>query len=227
MSEGLSATAKWEDVDQGTFVRFAQFLYIGDYSTPKLVIGPSPPPVEIYEEPLPPSSENNLGWGGLGRSGKKGRKTSPSRTSASGFEALSYPLPTPRFNFQDTCDPTLDDGPSENVSEILHLHASLYVLAEKWGIDKLKMLTLFKIHKTLSWLSLDAPKLEHIIHFIRYAYERTPDQETKMDGLRELICQYIAANAEFTSRDAGFMALFEEGGPLARDLWKLVAPRVN
>ena len=64
---------------------------------------------------------------------------------------------------------------------------------------------------------------------MQYAYsdEKTPDLQTKIDELRELICQYIAANTKFTSRDISFLAPIEEGGLLARDLWKLVAPRVN
>jgi hypothetical protein len=106
------------------------------------------------------------------------------------------------------------DGPSENVGEILLIHASLYVLAEKLGIDRLKRQTLFKIHKTLSLFSLDTAKLEHIIHFVQYGYsnERTADLENTIDGLRELDCQYIAANAEFKSRDSACLALIGERG---------------
>jgi hypothetical protein len=139
-----------------------------------------------------------------------------SRSPASIFKTLTYSLPMPRFNFADTCDPTVGDGPSENIGEILHLHASLYVLSEKWGVDRLKRLTLFEIHKTLSLFSLDTQRLEYTIHFVRYAYsdERTPDFDTKMDGLKELICQYVAANAEFTSKDTKFAALIEEEGLL-------------
>lgn len=200
-------------------------------SDQRLPLGPQG---EISEGPPPPREDPIWSdvWG-LRPSVKKDCKKSfsgsvPVRPTPV-FKTLSYPLPTPRFNFADTCDPTVGDGPSENIGEVLLIHASLYVLAEKWGIDRLKRLTLFKIHKTLGMFSLDTPKLEHIIHFVRYAYsdERTPDLETKMDGLRELICQYIAAHAEFTSGDTTFTALIEEGGPLARDLWKLVAPRIK
>lgn len=65
--------------------------------------------------------------------------------------------------------------------------------------------------------------------FVRYVYsdQRTPDLESTVDELRELVRQYIVANAEFTSRNAPFLALIEEGGALARDLWKYVAPRMN
>jgi hypothetical protein len=48
-----------------------------------------------------------------------------------------------------------------------------------------------------------------------------------MDELRELICQYLAAYSKLTTSNTAFMALMEEGGPFARDLWKLAAPRIN
>jgi hypothetical protein len=251
--EGVAGEAKWEDVDKETFTRFAQFVYMGDYSTPKMIVKssdqpypldasgetitefiPSPEAPIIEEAPseappeAPPEDPPEL-WD-LGTPMKKGKKKSFSRAVPTPvFKTLSYPLIEPRFNFADTCDPIVGDEPSKNIGKVLLLHASLYVLAEKWGIDSLKRLTLFKIHKTLSMFSLDIPKLEHIVHLVRYAYsdERTPDLVTKVDGLRELICQYIVANAELTSRDTTFTALIEEGGPLARDLWKLAGPRIN
>ncbi|KAH6667258.1 hypothetical protein B0J14DRAFT_186701 [Halenospora varia] len=215
MSEGLAAEARWEDVDKETFIRFAQFAYIGDYMTPQMLIEPTeiPPTIVTWD------------FGCVKKAGKKHFPEPLDPIPA--FKSLSYPLPIPRFNFADTCDPTVAEGPSENIGEILIIHASLYILAEKWGIDRLKRLALFKIHKTLSLFNLDIPKLKHVIEFVRYAYERTPDLSTKTDGLRELICHYVAANAELTAKDMMFLALIEEGGPFARDLWKLVAPAVK
>jgi hypothetical protein len=141
------------------------------------------------------------------------------------FSSLRFPLLKP----EDTCAPAVSDGPCENIGEVLVMHSSLYVLADKWGIDSLKRLTLSKIHKTLAMIRLDLPKLDQIIDFVRYAYsnERIPDLENEMDELRELICLYLAAYAELTSTHTAFLALMEEGGPFARDLWKLAAPRIS
>ena len=44
----------------------------------------------------------------------------------------------PQFNFEGTYNLKVGDGLGENIGEILHTHASLYVLAEKWGVDRLK-----------------------------------------------------------------------------------------
>lgn len=96
------------------------------------------------------------------------------------------------------------ERPSENIAEILIIHASLYILA-------------VKIHKTLCLFSLDISKLQHVVNFVRYVYERTPDLRTKIYGLRELLCHYIAANAKPTAEDTTYLALIEERGPFARE----------
>jgi hypothetical protein len=126
-----------------------------------------------------------------------------------------------------SCDkPAASAGPSENISEVLILHISLYVLADKWGIDSLKRLTLFKIHKTLSLTEIntiihdDLPRLDQIIDFVRYAYfdERTPDLENGVNKLKELICLYLIAFAELTAKHPAFLALVGEEDTFTRDL---------
>lgn len=226
-----------------TFVPFAQFIYTGDYSIPRIIVKASEQPLLLdmtTDEAVPPPDEpqESDSWASFEARPKKGKKKShlaaaptPLRT----FPSLRFPLLKPRSNFEDTCEPAVSVGPSENVSEVLILYTSLYVLADKWGIDSLKRLTLFKIHKTLTLIELetmahpDPPKLDQIIDFARYAYsnERTPDLENGMDELRELICLYLIDSTELTAKYPAFLTLVEEGGPLARDLWKLAAPRMN
>ncbi|TVY31729.1 hypothetical protein LSUB1_G007779 [Lachnellula subtilissima] len=148
MSKCLVAEATWEDVDKETFIIFAQFAYIGDHTTPQMITEPT--------EILP--SIDTWDFGPVKKAGKKHVPGPPEPIPA--FKNFSYPLPIPRFNFADTCHPTVAEGPSENIGEILTIHASLYILAEKWGIDRLKRLALFKIHKTLNLFSLDISKLD-------------------------------------------------------------------
>jgi hypothetical protein len=135
--------------------------------------------------------------------------------------------PTLSLNIDPTLqtrEPATKVGSSENVREVLLAHASLYVVAEKWGVESLKMLTLSKRHQTLKMLDLDAPKVQDIVELTRYAYsdEITPDLQNGIDGLRELICHYIAANARMMAEYTTFTALIEDRGALIRDLWKLV-----
>ena len=41
LSEGLTVEARWVDVDKGTFIRFALFANIGEYTTPQTMIEPA------------------------------------------------------------------------------------------------------------------------------------------------------------------------------------------
>jgi len=154
MSEGLAREARWEDVDKETFMRFAQFAYIGDYSIPTMIVKPSAPTAD--ERLRPPSPEFFMPsdeWT-ANKAGKKHARAVPVTKTIPVFKDLIYARPMPQFNFEGTYNLKVGDGIGENIGEILHIHASLYVLAEKWGVDRLKRLTLFKIHKTLSLFSL-------------------------------------------------------------------------
>jgi hypothetical protein len=121
----------------------------------------------------------------------------------------------------------MNDGPVKNSGKVLLAHASLYVLAEKWGVNSLKLSVLSKLHQTLSTLCLDASKVQEVIDLARYAYSDglTPGLETEIDGLRKLICLYIAASVEVVSEHTSFMDLIEDGGAFVRDLWKRVVPK--
>jgi len=142
------------------------------------------------------------------------------------FNSLKYPLIESRSNLC-TYKTSMNDGPVENSGEVLLAHASLYVLAQKWGVNSLKMLVLSKLHQTLSTLHLYASKVQQVIDLARYAYldSSTPDLETEIDGLRKLTCLYMAANVEVVSEHTSFMELIEGGGAFVRDLWKRVVPK--
>ncbi len=250
MSESASRVVTWVDVDQETFVRFAQFAYTGDYSVPKMIVcGHVHQPMEsekkkevendmwFVAEPLQRDDE----WGLFSPASKKDKKKkksalfaledtleSPHTTVSTRFdEAHVYAL-QPRSKFAHSCEPEIINGPEENnITEALLSHTLLYILAEKWGIDCLKMLTLFKLHQTLSKLVLDAPKVPHIMELVRHGYAGTPDLDTGIDGLRYLLCKYVSDNVKVMSEHEAFLALIQDGGTFVRDLWKRVMQRVK
>lgn len=131
---------------------------------------------------------------------RKKSKNGPLKSYRSGPEPPTsafdmYPLIESRSNLC-TYRSSINDGLIESSSEVLLAHASLYVLAEKWRVNSLKILVLSKLHQTLSTLRLDASKVQEIIDLARYTYldSSTPDLETNIDGLRKLISLYMAAN---------------------------------
>ncbi|KAI9652348.1 MAG: hypothetical protein M1829_001671 [Trizodia sp. TS-e1964] len=236
MSESLAGEVSWKDVDKTTFINFTQFAYTGDYSVLTMIVKASDQPLPQDEMALAePISQVEVvesttedpfgGWGSLSAPRKDKKKGSFKPTLRTPkpmletFKYLSYPLLQPRFYLAHTCNPTISEGINENISEVLLLHTSLYILADKWGVESLKMLTLLGLHQPLIMLRLDALKVQYIVDLAQYIYkdERTPDLYNGIDKLRELVCQYVVANSDVMTEDAMFMALVEEGALL--DSW--------
>ena len=136
------------------------------------------------------------------------------------FESRFTYVVEPRSRFSKGCDPTLEWGTSDSIYNCLLLHASLYVLADKWGIAGLLSLSLFKLHKSLILLQNYRKPVPDIVSLIHYAYsdENTADREP-LDLLREPLCHFIADHAREMSKDKSFLMLLEEGGAFARDIW--------
>lgn len=100
ISEGSAGQAKWEDVDIKTFVRFAQFVYTGDYSIPRMIVRSSKQPLSlgtIIDEatPLPDEPQENF-WGGFWNPYKEGEEEKLSCFCANRCQDVQFsPLPCP------------------------------------------------------------------------------------------------------------------------------------
>ena len=173
----------------------------------------------------PSAQELDDGWDSpRPKIGKKSKSVpKPPRSASEIFRSLKYPLIESRSNVCK-CNPTRNDGPVENSGDVLLAHASLYVLAEKWGVNDLKMLVLSKLQEALITLRLDSSKGQEVVDFLRYAYldTSTPDLEPEIDGLRDLICLYTAANINLLMENSSFIDLIEGGGAFVRDLLKRI-----
>ncbi|KAH8814851.1 hypothetical protein F5884DRAFT_770188 [Xylogone sp. PMI_703] len=295
------ANIEWKDVDKGTFIRFIQYAYTGDYTVPTMIVheealnGFFTEPPQQGESLVPPENERpstpvpgdgtsspfdgSYGWVsarkkkhrntpkiywdpdqgqtpekaalaqestldfGTGENGdettifastpkaKKVLKLKKKRSLQlpKSFSSLSYFISKPRNNYENTCDPRVERGSEENIGEVLRLHASLYVLADKWDVETLKTLSLYKLHKTLGMLRLDSTKVQYMVDLVQYVYAEgnTADLATGIDELRLLVCLYIADNSQLTSENDDFTMLLEDGGPFPRDLWRVTAARIS
>jgi hypothetical protein len=72
---------------------------------------------------------------------------------------------------------------------------------------------------------------ESIIDLIRFSYSNanTRDNEAgqDIDSLRRMVVHFVACVFENVAMDDNFLALMEEGGPLARDLAGLLVKRIT
>lgn len=121
--------------------------------------------------------------------------------------------------FLDTCKIVNGDS-SESHTPIYLAHARLYVFADKYGIDHLKLLCLSKLEKTLCLFEIRKERGGDVAKLIRHSYynDNTPDEG--QDLLRTLVLTYVCKKSEFWE-ELRFVSVLEEGGLFVGDFWTL------
>lgn len=129
------------------------------------------------------------------------------------FDRIVYAVPNPWFH------PRKNREPCEDYKDVFLCHARLYVFAEQWDIAPLRMLSLNKLHKTLSVFTLYHERVGDLVALMRYSYANTVHLSSSPDDpLRSLVIHYAACVVENLVRSSEFKALLKEPGELASDL---------
>lgn len=219
MKESLEAKVVWKDVSKETFQAFAQFAYTGDYSVPPLMLQEELTSVVASDEArMDSEAPADVGWS-FGYGQKPHEAQAASMVS---FRSRNYAVAEPRSRFAASCNATVLLGRPDNVLEVLLLHAALYVLAEKYGVDSLQSLSLLKLHKSLTLFELSKRRAPDMVKLLRYVYsdENTLDQHPLIDNLRRMMCEYVSDKAQIFRDDASYLELMYDGGAFARDIFR-------
>lgn len=248
MKEAFARKAVFEDIEEDTFIRFCQFAYTGDYTTPDFIHIPAvelpdiaPPAilddtdhdepvgdVPVVEEPVV-EVQDDFGLGTAAQRPKKLKKPSKSSRLRQSLHDRLYDTETTRTLSAARCGVRQNSDPSEDYTTVFLGHAQLYVFAEKWGIKSLKTLTLFKLHRTLTTFTLYEARRPDIVELLRHAFSNahTPDLVDDVDDLRSLVMLYTACEVESLMRCPEFLLLIGEGGQLAQDLVQVLMQRIS
>lgn len=248
MAEASDGKANFDDVQENTFLRFCQFAYTGNYTTPEFTHKPAvqlldvssplatsqdpstidrddsiPPEPEPVPEPEPEVA------GDWDFKPKKPKKPTKSRLLRKSFDDKLYDVETIHAISTSLCEVRQNSSPTEDYTTVLLGHAQLYVFAEKWGIEALKTLSLYKLHKTLVSFTLYAARRPDIAELLRYAYsdEHTPDRDGVVDDLRSLVMLYTVCEMESLINCPEFRSLVGEGGQLAQELVQMLMKRIG
>ena len=104
----------------------------------------------------------------------------------------------------------------ESYQEIFLCHAQIYVFADKYRIDRLKVLAVENLHATLAIFKLYEARIGDIISLLRYAYANKTSSSD--EPLRDLLKDYMALHVKELSCNDGFKdAICEAGEPLLGD----------
>ncbi|KAI0852812.1 hypothetical protein F5Y00DRAFT_155049 [Daldinia vernicosa] len=221
--ESKERFTEWPDVDEGTFVRFCEFAYTGDYKaaepfedTPEVLNGEksseatasTPGPTvngeriieeaSAYDEPSPEDP-----WDTLRITKKsKARKYSP-YPGESPSPPSNKDIMWRKFQEEINDEPdrrvkeTSNTDPSKNYSEVLLSHARLYALADCYDIDTLMGLSIRKLHRTLKVFNLHkGARVTDVAQLVDYSYKNTMNKGDEPDKLRSLLATYVACNIE-------------------------------
>lgn len=201
-------------------------------------------PAEGYNMPEPPAEiEDGWGsWGGGASSSKKSKSkkktfnTTPPTTREDLRQSFVSRRPVVRKSAIEISPPRRNQSSAEIYSDVFLSHARLYVFAEKYDIQPLKMLALDELHAVLKDFILHVKRTGDIIDLLRYVYANTGESREGVEDMRTLVMQYVGyqmdtmmKNPEFGDlmiKDRGDLTI-KERGDLLSDLLKMVAKRIS
>ncbi|KAF3896759.1 BTB domain-containing protein [Trichophyton interdigitale] len=239
MLEAQSKTVVWPDVDEDTFVRFCEFCYLDNYSPPSCgwdgntVEEAVPMGNDTQSEKLAHALESHLAsTPSPPRTSKKGKKkgTLASRPKQS-LEARSdltedqeYLLPERCTQFTEQFKPFSNVTDDQDFTPVFLGHARLYVIADKYCIEALKELVLFKLHRTLKDFTLFPKRIGDLVKLIQFVYteDNTRGGSKQIDPLRKLVTRYMTTVLKDIAVNPAFLGLLLEGGEFVSDFWTVV-----
>jgi hypothetical protein len=134
------------------------------------------------------------------------------------FLNLDYTSARPTQPF----DPTSNSEEAQDFTPVFLGHAELYVLADKYDVQSLRQLVLYKLHDTFRNFTIHDTDVAGILAFTRFAYENTPRQAEGVASLRKLATCYLASILGQIGNREDFKQLLLEGGDFVADFWSTV-----
>lgn len=222
MVEVKKGSTDLKNVDQGTFVRFIQWAYRGYYDVVEFCID--------YNEEGEAVATAADGAAIVRVRNAQMLEPEDDESEADEYTTLSKKDRLKKsFIRRETtvAPPRANRYENESYKEVFLCHARLYVFAEQYDIQPLKMLALDEIHATLAIFTLWEKRTGDIVTLLRYVYANTTESANGTEDLRSLLAQYLGFEMDTMIKDEEFKALMiEEGGALLGDFMKLVGQRI-
>lgn len=166
----------------------------------------------------------NDAWGFNGELRKEGAEGTKEELKKAFFGRIY----TVRQSVLEIPPPRPNKKPKEDYTDVFLSHARLYVFAEKYNIQSLKLLALEELHATLDIYTLYNVRTGDIIALLQYVYANTSESMKYVEDMRALMTRYMGYEMEILMEDREFGDLMiVDGGPLMRDFMTLVAKRIS
>jgi hypothetical protein len=237
MVEAHDGLAVLDDVEADIFIGFCEFAYTGDYQSRMTEREPEiatddPAPIQReetheatapdWEEEPPQATEaepiQEEYWGYARLEQKKKTQTTQTERIWNDFLNLTYEDPPCLVSDEQATLVNGDNASAPKTTTSLLYHAKIYVFAEKYLIDNLRMLCLRKLHANLRDFDLTLQTSGLILEVLEFTYAQTERKESRDDELRMLIVHYAACTGEILKQNPNLRSLLEANGEMACDL---------
>ena len=121
-----------------------------------------------------------------------------------------------------------NESPEEDYTEVFLSHAQLYVFAEQFDIQTLKLSALENLQTTLANFTLYQERTGDIITLLQYVYSNTSEPSDDAEDLRTLLRDYVGYEMDILMKDDEFRDLMiADGGALLGDFMTMVMKRIS
>ncbi|KAK7409458.1 hypothetical protein QQX98_008366 [Neonectria punicea] len=119
-------------------------------------------------------------------------------------------------------EPQTNADANQSFRPVFSSHARLYVLADKYGVEDLKALTLHRLHRTLGQFSIFSERIPDVVALINIIYENTVDG----DMARKVIVLFFCCILEHARDCEEFRQALRSQGDFADDLVQEMTSRL-
>ena len=240
MIEAKQGFATLEDVGLNTFLRFVQWLYHGYYdaAAPRSLAS-----LETCQTPIRETrNAESCNYGGGsdydggsvacvedydGGSCQYCGRNSTYKVSDQAKERFVQRSYTVRNVTNGSPQPRPNSNKPADYSEVFLGHARLYVFADKYDVQNLKVLAMEELHATLAVYTLYQERTVDIVRLLRYVYANTAESKDGVEDLRTILIQYMEAEVDILIKDENLEELMlQDGGPLLADLMKVIREKL-
>ena len=223
MTEAQQGKVTLENVDLGTFLRFVQWLYHGFYDVGGPLQLRQPNDVRSLNDSTSSNGSPMLDPSPMSRN-------NDSAAVVRSFYVYDSTLKKNIIERQFTVRKTSKDNPQprpnnhheEDYSEVFLGHARLYVFADKYDIEKLKILAMEELYVSLAVSTMYQQNTSDIVALLRYIYSNTAVPKDGTEDLRSLMTEYIETEIDSLIQDKDLEVLMSEDASMLADIMGVV-----
>ncbi|KAK0949908.1 hypothetical protein LTR91_026071 [Friedmanniomyces endolithicus] len=115
----------------------------------------------------------------------------------------------------------------EEYTDVFLSHAQLYAFADRYDVEGLRELALYKLHQTLVNFTLFNERIRDVSELLCYSYDTTPERPGSLGRLRDLVIRYVACHIERFQRDPTLIMAMKRENSISVDLVDCLVQRLE